>query len=152
MSKPLSELPPETVERWRKRYMPPFADRPDLKHVDNAFREAQRIREEALTKVEEAKGEAETILQRHLMKRMHPHMLPTEKLYECPKCHQKWRQSELNYSIKGRGKHKKKVAWCPHCNLQIFPEGDEALKHPIIPVRDKMLKVTFVNNNSEEEK
>jgi len=142
MSKPLSELPPETVERWRK-LMPPLADRPDLKQVDATYREAQRVRQESLAKVEEAKSKAEAILQQHSMKRMHPHMLPTEKLYECPKCRRKWMQSELNYSIKGRGKHKKKVAWCPHCNLPIFPEGDEALKHPIIPVRDKKITATF---------
>lgn len=122
--------------------MPRLADRPDLKQIDSTFREAQRIRGESLAKVEEAKSKVETILQQHLMKRMHPHMF-VEKLYECPKCHRKWRQSELNYLIRGRGKHKKKVEWCPHCNLQVFAEGDEALKHPIIPVRDKMLKVTF---------
>lgn len=140
--KPLSELPPEIVERWRKKYMPPLADRPDLKQIDGVFEEAQRIREEALAKVEEAKSKADTILQQHLMKRMHPHMLPVEKLYECPKCHRKWKQSELNYLIKGRGKPKKKVAWCPYCNLRIFPEGDEALKHPVFPLNDKKLIVT----------
>jgi len=142
MSKPLSELSSETVERWKK-FMSPLADRPNLQQIDERFREAQRIREEAVVTVEEAKKKAEDLQRQYAIKRLYPQL--SMELYECPKCQRKCEQSELNYLIKGRGKHKKKLAWCPYCNLQMFPEGDEALKHPVIPLKDKMLKVTFNN-------
>lgn len=142
-SKPLSELPPETVKRWKEKYMPPFADRPDLKEIDEEFRKAQHTREESMRKVAEARQMAERLRQEAMMGDLMPKLFPDEKQYECPKCHRKWKESQLNYLVRGKGKHKKKVPWCPHCDLQIFREGDEALKHPVIPIVDDRLQLEF---------
>lgn len=79
-------------------------------------------------------------LKLHRMMAFTPNLVPTLKRYKCPKCKREWSESQLNYA---KGKHKKKVPWCPHCNLQVFPLGHEALKHPVIPIRDNRLQLEF---------
>lgn len=139
--KPLSELPPEIVERWRK-HMPPFADRPDLKNLDEIYRESQRIRQDAIRTADDARRQAELLRMQHFMG------IPAtkasaapEEVYECPKCHRKTKESKLNY-MKQRGK--KQVPWCPFCNIQIYPEGDERVTNPAFVVKEKYGKdLTF---------
>ena len=52
---------------------------------------------------------------------------------ECPKCHRRWTRGTENYSSRKKGKRREKTPWCPHCNLEVYPEGDERLKQTIIP-------------------
>lgn len=160
-TKPLSEVPSETRERWRKLSAKKAVKRkvrsagaatskiPSLhllREETDRLRSAEdpeerreiqerieglheQVMEEARDMREQAMRRAEGV-RRHMMAPMLPW---AQKVYECPRCHRTWTQDQLSYS--GRGKRKK--PWCPFCNLEIFPEGDERLKHTIFPLKDK---------------
>lgn len=181
MSKPLSEVPKETLERWKKLSTKPAPKKrkkpkirvpripsvpitskipslhllrieteklknaksaEEIHAVQEKVRELQeRVMEEGSEMREQAMQRAGTLRQQHMMRRMTTLLPGAQKIYECPKCHRTWAQSQLNYS--GKGKHRK--PWCPMCNLEIFSVGDKRLRHTIIPIKDKYPKnLTFV--------
>lgn len=89
----------------------------------------------------EIRRRAEERRRQRLMEKVAPRLFKSDKVYECPKCHRKWRKSQLNY-YKKKGK---KIPWCPICHLQIYPCGDERLKHPVNVLPGKYPKtLTFV--------
>lgn len=136
-SRSLSELDPETVKRWKKQHMSEFADRPDLKEINDKVHDAERIK--AALKLGKGVRERGETLERQLIISRGPGFVEAEKRYECPKCHRKTNKRELNYMKKG----KDKVPWCFTCRLEIYPEGDQRIKHTIFPVEDNGFNVTF---------
>lgn len=181
MSKSLREVPPETLERWkrlsqpkpkkrakkkRRTRFPSTSKLPSLhllraetERLRNAesqeeMREIQgriqelkdRVMEEGKEMREQAMERVKNLRQERMIRVMMPHLTSVEKRYECPKCHTKYREGELNFSVKGKGKHKKKVPWCLRCNLQIYSEGDKRLKEVIIPLKNKKCDVTFLSS------
>lgn len=177
MSKPLSEVPKEKLERWKElsTRKPPKRRKVKLPHVPSVpstsklpslhllLAETERLRnaetleerreiqqrirglhdkvmDEGADMREQSMRRSEELRRGRMMRTMAPIMFEAEKRYECPKCHRKWRSNELNYSVRGKGKRKKKIPWCLYCNLQIFPEDSPALKHTIIPLKGKYPK------------
>lgn len=67
---------------------------------------------------------------------------PRVTVYVCPKCKRETSHEGLNYKVRGKGKKKKKVPWCVHCKIKIFPKK-EPFKGPVIAPLTKVLSPTF---------